>query len=77
MDINVRDFLNASYNHGYITIANDNDLGKTLWEGKFETSDNCIPSYIAVAKVVKWGIENNGIVIYIKCSKEETNNFVF
>lgn len=77
MNITVREFLNYSYNHGYITIANDNDLGKTIWEGNYETSDNCIPSYIANLEVIKWGIENNGIVLYVNYIESKTNKFVF
>lgn len=65
MNINVRDFLNASYNHGYIQIVNNKDLGKTIWEGKYETIDHQIPNVIYNLKIVKWGIENNGIVIYV------------
>lgn len=65
MNISVREFLDASYNHEYIIIANNKDLGKTLWEGKFETIDHFIPIMIAKLNVVKWGIENNGIVIYV------------
>lgn len=65
MDVNVRNFLGYSYNHGYITIKNNKGIGDTLWEGHFETIDHFIPEYIALSNVVKWGIENNGIVIYI------------
>ena len=65
MNINVRDFLGNSYNHGYITIMNNKVLNEVLWEGKYETIDNYIPDDIDELSVVKWGIENNGIVIYV------------
>lgn len=72
MNINVRDFLGNSFNHGdYITIINNvpsktiGDVYKTLWEGKFETMDNYIKDDIAMLEVVKWGIVKNGIVIYV------------
>ena len=65
MNINVRDFLGYSYNHGYITIMNNNVLNEILWEGKFETIEHFIPRDISKSNVIKWGIENNGIVIYV------------
>lgn len=65
MNVNVRDFLGSSYNHGYITIMNNKVLNEVLWEGKFETIDNYIPNDIVKLEVIKWGIENNGIVIYV------------
>ena len=65
MNISVRNFLGYSYNHGYITIMNNKVLNEILWEGKFETMDNYMPDGIAKSSVVKWGIENNGIVIYV------------
>lgn len=65
MNVNVRDFLGYSYNHGYITIMNNKVLNEVLWEGKFETIDNYIPNDIVKLEVIKWGIENNGIVIYV------------
>lgn len=71
MNVNVRDFIGYSVNHGYIKIVNCLDLNKVLWEGKFETPEHYIPSYIAKSNVEKWGIENNGIVIYIKYKKIE------
>lgn len=71
MKVTVNEFLNASYNHGYIIIANNKDLGKTLWEGKFETIDNHIDYDIQKLDVVKWGIENNGIVIYVDYEEGE------
>ena len=70
MKVNVRDFLGDSYNHGYITIMNNKVLNEILWEGKFETIDNYIKDEIAELDVVKWGIENNGIVIYVNYDKE-------
>ena len=71
MKVNVRDFLGDSYNHGYITIMNNKVLNEILWEGKFETIDNYIKDEIAELDVVKWGIENNGIVIYVNYYKED------
>lgn len=71
MKVNVRDFLGDSYNHGYITIMNNKVLNEILWEGKFETIDNYIKDEIAELDVVKWGIENNGIVIYVNYDKED------
>lgn len=65
MNVNVRDFLGYSYNHGYITIMNNKILNEVLWEGKFETIENYIPDDIVKLEVIKWGIENNGIVIYV------------
>lgn len=65
MKINVNEFLNLSYNHGYIQIKNNKVLNEVLWEGKYETIDNHIPYDIIKLEVVKWGIENNGIVIYV------------
>lgn len=65
MEVNVRDFLGSSYRHGYITIKNNKGLNEVLWEGKFETIDNYIKDKIAKLNVVKWGIEDNGIVIYV------------
>ena len=73
MNINVRDFLGYSYNHGYIQIRNNKDLGKMLWEGKFETIDHQIPNDVINLKVIKWGIENNGIVIYVNYEESEEN----
>ena len=70
MEVNVRDFLGNSYNHGYITIMNNKVLNEILWEGKFETIDNYIKEEIAKLDVVKWGIENNGIIIYVNYDKE-------
>lgn len=75
MNINVRDFLGASYNHGYIIIINNKELNEVLWEGKYETIENQIPSYIAKADVVKWGIQDNGIVIYINHAKLNEEDF--
>lgn len=72
MNINVREFLDYSYNHGNkITIINNNELNKVLWEGKEETIDNHIDWNIRESKVVKWGIENNGIVIYVNYNKKD------
>ena len=71
MNISVREFLDFSYNHGYITIANNKNLGETLWEGDFETMDNHIDWNIRDLKVIKWGIENNGIVIYVNYESED------
>ena len=78
MKVNVRDFLGHSYNHGdYITIVNNipssegGEVYKTLWEGKFETIDHYIPEDIIVLDVVKWGIKNNGIVIFVDYKKKE------
>ena len=71
MKVNVRDFLGDSYNHGYITIMNNKVLNEILWEGKFETIDNYIKDEIAELDVVKWGVENNGIVIYVNYDKED------
>lgn len=65
MSVSVREFLDHSYNHGYITIMNNKELNQVLWEGKHETMDNYIPDDIAILSVVKWGIEDNGIVIYV------------
>lgn len=70
MSISVNEFLNLSYNHGYIQIMNNKVLNEVLWEGKFETMDNHIPFDIQKLKVIKWGIENNGIVIYVDYIKE-------
>ena len=70
MKVNVREFLGCSYNHGYITIMNNKVLNEVLWEGKFETIDNYIKEDIVKLEVVKWGIENNGIVIYVNYDKE-------
>ncbi len=65
MNINVNDFLGASFNHGYITVKNNKELNEVIWEGKFETHDNHIPWDVHKLDVVKWGIEDNGIVIYV------------
>ena len=65
MKISVNEFLNLSYNHGYITIMNNKVLNEVLWEGKFETMDDHIDWNIQKLDVVKWGRENNGIVIYV------------
>ena len=72
MMISVNRFLNYSYNHGNcIKIVNNipskttGEVYKTLWEGKFETIENHIPYDIKELEVVKWGIENNSIVIYV------------
>ena len=73
MNVNVRDFLGYSYNHGYIAILDNRDYGKVLWEGKFETPEHYIPTRIAKLDVVKWGIENNGIVIYVNYKEREEN----
>lgn len=70
MEVNVRDFLGSSYNHGYITILNNKGLNEVLWKGKFETIDNYIKDDIARLNVIKWGIENNGIVIYVNKESE-------
>jgi len=70
----VKDFLNYSYNHGdYITIKNNLELNEILWEGKFETVDNHIDWDVQELDVVKWGIENNGIVIYVNYDRKEIN----
>ena len=71
MNVNVRDFLGSSYNHGYITIRNNKVLNEVLWQGKFETIDNYIADNIVKLDVVKWGIENNGIVIYVNYERKE------
>ena len=78
MNVSVRDFLGYSYNHGnYITIVNNipsnegGEVYKKLWEGKYETIDHYIPEDIIVLDVVKWGIENNGIVIFVDYKKKE------
>ena len=66
MNVTVRDFLGSSYNHGdYITVVNNKTLNEVLWEGKYETVNNHIDWAIYDLKVVKWGIERNGIVIYV------------
>lgn len=65
MKVTVNEFLGASYRHGYITILNNKVLNEVLWEGVFETADNHIPWNIHKLEVIKWGIENNGIVIYV------------
>lgn len=65
MKISVRKFLDFSYNHGYITIVNNKNLNEILWEGEFETMDNHIDWEICDLEVIKWGIKNNGIVIYV------------
>lgn len=77
MKVNVRDFLRSSYNHGdSITIINNlpsNEVGdvyKVLWEGKYETIDHSIPEDIVTLEVVKWGIDHNGIVIFVNYKRE-------
>lgn len=77
MKVNVRDFLGYSYNHGdSITIINNlpsNEVGdvyKVLWKGKYETIDHNIPEDIVRLEVVKWGIEHNGIVIFVNYKGE-------
>lgn len=66
MNVSLRDFLGCSYNHGdYITVLKNESIRNVLWEGKFETIDNHIDWDIYDSKVAKWGIENNGIVIYV------------
>lgn len=72
MKISVRDFLGNSYNHGnYIEIVNNipsytsGNIYKTLWKDKYETINNSIPDNISELAVIKWGIENNGIVIFV------------
>lgn len=71
MKVSVRDFLGSSYNHGeYITIVNNKELNENIWKGKFETIDNHILWDVYDLEVVKWGIENNGIVIYVNYNKE-------
>ena len=69
MKVSLNEFLGSSYNHGYITIMNNKGLNEVLWEGWFETIDNHIDWEVQKLEVVKWGIENNGIVIYV--NKEE------
>lgn len=71
MKISVNEFLGASYNHGYITIMNNKPLKEVIWEGKYETIDNHIDWEVQKLEVVKWGIENNGIVIYVNYETEE------
>ena len=71
MEISVNKFLNYSYNHGnLITIMNNCKLNQILWQGKYETMDYYIPYDIQELEVVKWGIENNGIVIYVNYEKD-------
>ena len=70
MNVNVRDFLGASYNHGYIIIMNNKALNKVIWEGKYDTIDDHIPWDVYDLNVVKWGIENNGIVIFVNYYEE-------
>lgn len=65
MKVNVRDFLGSSYNHGYITIRNNKVLNEILWQGDFETPDNHIDYDVDNLEIIKWGIENNGIVLYV------------
>lgn len=66
MNVTVRDFLGSSYNHGdYITVLKNEPIRSVLWEGKYETVNNHIDWAIYDLKVVKWGIERNGIVIYV------------
>lgn len=66
MNVSVQEFLGTSYNHGdYIKIINNLVLNEVLWEGKYETMDNYIPMHISKLSVHKWGIEKNGIVIYV------------
>lgn len=70
MNVSVKEFLDFSYNHGqHITIVNNKNLNEILWEGDFETMDNHIPYDIVKLEIVKWGIENNGIVIYVNYKK--------
>lgn len=72
MNINVREFLSYSYNHGdYITILKNQPIKEVLWEGKFETMKNEIPTDVAKSNVAKWGIENNSIVIYVNYNKKD------
>lgn len=77
MGISVNRFLNYSFNHGdYIEIVNNipsdepGNVYKTLWEGKYETIENYIPYDIKELEVVKWGINNNGIIIYVNYEKK-------
>ena len=66
LGINVARFLGYSYNHGdLISVINNKAPYQTLWKGKYETIDNHIPDDIQLLEVVKWGIEHNGIVIYV------------
>ena len=66
MEITVREFLGNSYNHGdSIKVMNNLELNEIIWEGQFETISDHIPFEYLDYKVVKWGIENNSIVIYI------------
>lgn len=72
MGVNVVTFLGYSYNHGnYIEIRNNLELNEIIWEGKFETVDNHIDFDVLKLEVVKWGIEDNGIVIYVNYRKEK------
>ena len=71
MGISVNKFLNYSYNHGdLITIYNNRALNQIVWQGKYETIDYHIPYDIQELEVVKWGIENNSIVIYVNYKKD-------
>lgn len=78
MNVSVRDFLGSSYNHGdYITVVNNipsktpGQVYKTIWEGKYQTMDNHIDWRVYDLEVVKWGIEKNGIVIYVNYNEED------
>lgn len=69
--MSVNEFLGISYNHGdYITIVNNLKCPhEVIWEGMFETADNHIPWEVHKLEVLKWGIQNNGIVIYVNYEK--------
>ena len=72
MNVTVRDFLGASYNHGeHITVVDNKDICKVIWTGEFETPTDHIPWKVQDMNVVKWGIEKNGIVIYVDFRIEE------
>lgn len=61
----IREFLGLKVNCSYITIVNANELNKTLWEAKYETIDNQIPDKIANSEMIKWAVEDNGIVLWV------------
>ena len=70
MGISVKQLLDYSYNHGYIVVMNNKGLNDVLWQGKSDIIDYKNYYKIKDLEVVKWGIENNGIVIYVDYEKD-------
>ena len=60
----IREFLGLKVSCEYITILNEKELDKTLWQGEYETIDNQIPCWLANSTMIKWSVKNDGIVLW-------------